>query len=98
IQTLQTIYADYGEHLYGEYGFRDSFNPSFDFDTQPPAGQVIAGKGWFGTDYIGIDQGPILLMTENLRSEMVWNVMKTNPYIRLGLERAGFTGGWLADQ
>lgn len=98
IQTLQTIYADYGEHLYGEYGFLDSFNPSFDFDIQPTAGQIIAGKGWFGTDYIGIDQGPILLMTENLRSEMIWNVMKTNPYIRLGLQRAGFSGGWLADQ
>lgn len=98
IQTLQTIFAEYGEHLYGEYGFLDSFNPSFDFDIQPAAGQIIAGKGWFGTDYIGIDQGPILLMTENLRSEMIWNVMKTNPYIRLGLERAGFTGGWLVDQ
>ena len=98
IQTLQTIFAEYGEHLYGEYGFLDSFNPSFDFDIQPAAGQIIAGKGWFGTDYIGIDQGPILLMTENLRSEMIWNVMKTNPYIRLGLQRAGFNGGWLADQ
>jgi hypothetical protein len=98
IQTLQTIFAEYGEHLYGEYGFLDSFNPSFDFDIQPAAGQIIAGKGWFGTDYIGIDQGPILLMTENLRSEMIWNVMKTNPYIRLGLERAGFTGGWLVDE
>jgi hypothetical protein len=98
IQTLQTIFAEYGEHLYGEYGFFDSFNPSFDFDIQPTAGQIIPSVGWFGTDYIGIDQGPILLMTENLRSEMIWNVMKTNPYIRLGLERAGFTGGWLVDE
>lgn len=98
VQTLQTIHAQYGDHLYGEYGFFDSFNPSFDFDIQPEAGQVISGKGWFGTDYIGIDQGPILLMTENLRSEMIWNVMKTNPYIRVGLERAGFLGGWLAEE
>jgi hypothetical protein len=98
VQAIQTLYAEYGEHLYGDYGFLDAFNPSFDFDVTPAGGKIISGKGWFGTDYIGIDQGPILLMTENLRSEMIWNVMKTNPYIRLGLERAGFAGGWLADQ
>ena len=44
---------------------------------------------------LGIDQGPIVLMIENWRSGFVWDVMKKNPYIRKGLERAGFTGGWL---
>jgi hypothetical protein len=34
-------------------------------------------------------------MIENWRSDFVWKVMKKNPYIRKGLERAGFTGGWL---
>jgi hypothetical protein len=34
-------------------------------------------------------------MIENHRSELIWNVMKKNPHIRRGLERAGFTGGWL---
>ncbi|MCS5587285.1 MAG: hypothetical protein NZ697_02215 [Porticoccaceae bacterium] len=95
LPALQTMYAQYAEHLYGEYGFLDAFNPSFDFDMQPAAGKIVPGVGWFGTHYIGIDQGPILLMAENFRSELVWDVMKNNPYIRRGLERAGFTGGWL---
>ncbi len=47
------------------------------------------------SDYLGIDQGPILLMLENYRSGFVWKVMRRNAYIRRGLERAGFTGGWL---
>jgi hypothetical protein len=34
-------------------------------------------------------------MIENHRSELVWRVMRKNPYIRAGLERAGFQGGWL---
>jgi hypothetical protein len=34
-------------------------------------------------------------MCENFRSQLVWNVMKKSPYIRRGLERAGFSGGWL---
>ena len=34
-------------------------------------------------------------MIENYRSGLVWNVMRKNPYVRRGLERAGFTGGWL---
>jgi hypothetical protein len=51
--------------------------------------------GWVDNVYLGIDQGPIVLMIENWRSDFVWNVMKKNPYIRKGLERAGFEGGWL---
>jgi hypothetical protein len=51
--------------------------------------------GWADTVQLGIDQGPILLMIENWRSGLVWRVMRKNPYLRKGLERAGFTGGWL---
>ena len=39
--------------------------------------------------------GPIIAMIENYRSGLVWRVMRTNPYIKAGLKRAGFTGGWL---
>ena len=95
LPALQAIYARYGEHLYGEYGFRDAFNPSFQFAVKSATGKIVPGLGWFANDYIGIDQGPILLMAENYRSELIWNVMKTNPYIRAGLQRAGFRGGWL---
>ena len=58
----------------------------------------MPGVGWVDGDYLGIDQGPILTMIANYRNEFVWEVMKKNPYIRKGLERAGFTGGWLAPE
>jgi hypothetical protein len=35
-------------------------------------------------------------MIENYRSDLVWRVMRNNPYLRQGLESAGFKGGWLA--
>ena len=95
LPALQTIYSRYGEYLYSGYGFLDAFNPSFKFNVEPTTGTVIPELGWFASDYIGIDQGPILLMAENYRSELVWNTMKKNPYIRKGLERADFQGGWL---
>ena len=47
-------------------------------------------------NYLGIDQGPILLQAANHRSGFVWQVMREIPAIQLGLCRAGFTGGWLA--
>jgi len=50
--------------------------------------------GWSDVDYLGIDQGPILAMVENFRTDFVWRVMRTNPQIIRGLQRAGFTGGW----
>ena len=53
-------------------------------------------NGWVDQDYIGIDEGPILAMIENYRSDLVWRVMRNDPYLRTGLERAGFSGGWLA--
>ena len=53
-------------------------------------------NGWVDQDYIGIDEGPILAMIENYRSDLVWRVMRNDPYLRQGLERAGFSGGWLA--
>jgi hypothetical protein len=56
---------------------------------------VVPGVGWFDTDYLGIDQGPILAMIENYRSDLVWKTMRKSPYIVRGLRRAGFRGGWL---
>jgi hypothetical protein len=52
-------------------------------------------KGWVDKDHLGLDQGPILVQLENYRSGIIWNVMKKNPYIKDGLKKAGFTGGWL---
>jgi hypothetical protein len=55
----------------------------------------VPGQGWVASDYLGIDQGPIVTMIANYRNDFVWNVMKRNPYIRDGLKKAGFQGGWL---
>lgn len=98
LPTIQAMYARYGKWLYSKYGFFDAFNPTFRLNAPLRSGQVVPNEGWFDNQYLGIDQGPILLMIENYRSGFVWKVMRRNPYIRRGLERAGFTGGWLAEQ
>ncbi|MEI6684159.1 MAG: glucoamylase family protein [Bacteroidota bacterium] len=88
IPALETMYNTYGQSLYQKYGFKDAFNPSF---TDGKGNE----KGWFDVDYLGIDQGPILLMIGNNRSGLIWNLMKRNIYIVQGLKKAGFKGGWL---
>ncbi|UVO50852.1 Tat pathway signal protein [Sphingomonas sp. SUN019] len=82
--------------LYQQYGFLDAFNPSFRYSEKKlETGTVDAANGWVASDYLGIDQGPILLQAANYRSDFVWKVMRKSPVIRRGLQRAGFTGGWL---
>jgi hypothetical protein len=98
IPTLMSMKERYGDALYGTYGFYDAFNATFPSDTQPANGRNVAGKGWFDTDWIGIDQGPILAMIENHRTGLIWRLMRQNPYIKAGLLKAGFTGGWLEGQ
>jgi hypothetical protein len=84
---LKYMWETHYPNLVGEYGFKDAFNLTYKDEKYP--------QGWFDTDYLGIDQGPILLMIQNHESQLIWNVMKKNPYIVAGLKRAGFTGGWL---
>ncbi|MDN5939368.1 MAG: hypothetical protein L0H83_12010, partial [Salinisphaera sp.] len=96
IAAIDAMIKDYGQYIYGKYGFLDAFNPSFrNAEVTPRSGRVVPGLGWVDSKYLGIDQGTILLMLENYRSDFVWEVMRRNPYVRRGLERAGFTGGWL---
>jgi hypothetical protein len=96
IPTIRAFRARYGEHLYKRYGFLDAVNPSFTFQDVPLRhGQVVDNLGWVATDYLAIDQGPIVAMIENYRSGLIWTIMKRNPHVRRGLERAGFSGGWL---
>jgi hypothetical protein len=96
IPTIRAFRARYGEHLYQRYGFLDSVNPSFTYTDVPLRhGRIIENLGWVADDYLGIDQGPIVAMIENYRSGFVWKTMRRNPHLRRGLERAGFTGGWL---
>jgi hypothetical protein len=95
LPALMTMRDLYGEHVFRRYGFIDAFNPTLDETTRVQAGAIVPGVGWFDTDYLGIDQGPILAMLENWRSGLVWRVMRTNPHLRRGLLAAGFRGGWL---
>ncbi|APP80561.1 glucoamylase family protein [Xanthomonas hortorum pv. vitians] len=98
IPAAEEMHKRYGDFLYSSYGFLDSFNPSFNYDIPLKTGRMVPDRGWVASDYIAIDQGPILAMIANYQNEFVWTVMKKNPYIRAGLERAGFTGGWLTPE
>lgn len=98
LPVLQAMREDHGADLYGEYGFRDALNPTFHIDAPVQHGRVVPGQGWYDTDYLGIDQGPLLAMIENWRSELVWRTLRRNPHVVRGLQRAGFTGGWLDAQ
>ncbi|MGH9889476.1 MAG: glucoamylase family protein, partial [bacterium] len=93
---IRELLARYGKQIYREYGFADAFNPSFPASEKPATGSVVPGAGWVDVDYLGIDQGPIIGMIENHRSGLVWKVMRGSGYLRRGLVRAGFTGGWLS--
>lgn len=95
LSGLRTLRASYGDAIYGEYGFFDAFNPSFPASAAPSQGKLVANVGWVDVDYLGIDQGPIVGMIENYRSDLVWRVMRGSAMLRTGLLRAGFTGGWL---
>ncbi len=97
VPALEAMATRYGDHLLSTYGFLDAFNPTFTFDQPVFHGRVVPGVGWFDTDYLGIDQGPLLLMLENYRSELIWRLMRTNPHLIRGLRRAGFAGGWLEE-
>lgn len=97
--TIPTLYAmrhTYGAELFSTYGFFDAINPTFPTTATPSQGHVVSGIGWVDTDYLGIDQGPILAMVENYRTGLIWKLMRGNAHIVTGLCRAGFTGGWLA--
>lgn len=96
IRATVAMRESFGGLAWGDYGFLDAFNPTLREPVDSlQHGRIVPGQGWVDGDYLGIDQGPILLMLENWRSELVWKTMRRNPYIVRGLRRAGFTGGWL---
>jgi hypothetical protein len=77
IPTLMSMKSRYGKKgLWGNYGFFDAFNPTIN---------------WFDSDYLGIDQGPIILMIENLRTGFVWEMMMEDPLVQRGLQVLNFS-------
>ena len=76
IPTLHKFWDSFRLALWGEYGFKDAFNLS---------------RFWWAQDYLGIDQGPIIMMIENYRTGSIWERFGGNPDVCRGLELAGFT-------
>jgi len=70
------------------YGFKASFNPVFHGESDDPV-------GWVSPHHFGINEGPTVLMIENYRSAMIWQLMQRCAPLRAGLKAAGFSGGWL---
>lgn len=70
------------------YGFKATFNPTHPDESSNP-------YGWISPWHYGLNQGPIILMIENYRTGLLWQLMRRCPYIVEGLRRAGFTGRWL---
>ncbi len=97
IPALREMARRYDGTLWtADYGFRDAFNPSFTAtDVEIKRNSEVTAQGWVDLDYLGIDQGPILIMAENYRTGLVWETLKKSPYLVRGLQRAGFDGGWL---
>lgn len=95
VPTLMQMRERFGERVFGRYGFVDAFNLTLRMPIPVQHGRVDPGVGWFDTDYLGIDQGPILAMTENYRTGLVWKTMRCNPHVVRSLRAAGFRGGWL---
>src|SRR5207245_11217800 len=96
--TTLEILRPFRRRINVKNGFVDAFNRAFIFDVPLRHRGRIPGVGWVAGDYLGIDQGAMLAMIENYRSALVWRVMRKNPYLRRGLEQAGFSGGWLGGQ
>jgi hypothetical protein len=80
------------------YGFKSTINQTIDESfNQTFKGNGFTKDGWVSPFHFGLNLGPILLMTENHRSGMVWELMRGCRYIVEGLSRAGFEGGWLGE-
>ena len=75
LSALHYFYYKIGDRLWGTYGFKDSFS---------------LDRAWFASSYLAIDQGPIVVMIENYRTALLWNLFMKNAHIRAGLDKLGF--------
>ena len=80
MQALQFFYYKLGDKIWGEYGFKDAFNLS---------------EPWFADSYLAIDQGPIIVMIENYRSGLLWNLFTSSPEVKVGMKKLGFKAPYL---
>ncbi|MCK9280562.1 MAG: T9SS type A sorting domain-containing protein [Melioribacteraceae bacterium] len=88
IAALKAFYRNYAfdtngnEKLWGEYGFKDAFNLTYK--------SVNVSGQWFSDGWLAIDQGPIIVMIENYRSQLLWNNFMSVPEIKMALDAIGF--------
>lgn len=74
--ALEFFYYKLGDRLWGEHGFVDAFNLT---------------EGWFADSYLAIDQGPIVVMIENYRTGLLWDLFMQTAEVQTGLTKLGFT-------
>jgi hypothetical protein len=75
--------------------FSSGFNPTLSGDSgSGDSGSGDTG-GWLSEGWYGLDQGLLVMMIENHRTGLIWEIMKRCGHVRDGLKRAGFEGGWL---
>ena len=80
MKAAKFFYYKLGDRLWGEYGFYDAFSLK---------------DIWFSGSTLAIDQGPIIVMIENYRTGLIWNLFTSCPEIKNGLRRLGFTAPYL---
>ena len=76
MDALRYFYEELNDNLWGNLGFYDAFSEEY---------------GWYADGYLAIDQGPIIAMIENHRTQLLWNLFMANEEIQSGLDKLGFT-------
>ena len=76
MEALKFFYYSLGDRTWGDYGFYDAFNST---------------EGWYADSYLAIDQGPIIVMIENYRTGLLWDLFMSCPEVQDGLTKLGFT-------
>jgi len=76
MNALRFFYYKLGDKIWGRYGFTDAFNLT---------------TGWYDSDFLAIDQGPEIVMIENYRSGLLWDLLMSCPEIKTGMKRLGFS-------
>lgn len=76
MDAIRFFYYTLGDRLWGEYGFYDAFNLT---------------ESWTADSYLAIDQGPIVIMIENHRTGLLWDLFMSAPEVQAGLNKLGFT-------
>lgn len=75
LRAIRFFYYKLGDKIWGEYGFKDSFS---------------LNDPWFASSYLAIDQGPQIVMIENYRSGLIWDLFMSAPEVKAGLTKLGF--------